>query len=159
MKKYTTWLKVAAIFQVLTAAFHSISLFVTPIPTNDTEKQLLDLMSTYMMDMGSGFHRSMGDLMTGLSSCFSLVYLLGGLLNWYLVSKKLAPDIFRGVIIINLVIFGIAFGLMVTFTFLPPIILTGLVFTFLLFSWVSIRSRAQKAMSQPKDEHPLADIE
>ena len=142
MKKYAIWLKVATIFQLITAAIHSISLFVAPVPANDTEKQLLDLMSNYAMDMGAGFHRSMTEIVTALSTCVTLVYLLGGLLNLYLVNKVPA-DIFRGVIVINVIIFGIGFGVMVAFAFLPPIVLTGLVFTFLLFSWVTVRGREQ----------------
>jgi len=44
---------------------HSISFFQKLVPANDTEKQLLDLMSNYKFDL-AGSLRSMGDLMTGL---------------------------------------------------------------------------------------------
>ncbi len=136
--KYTTWLKTAAIFQFLTALIHGIGLFISPEATNETEKILIDLMNTYKMDLGAGFSRSMSDLFTALSSCFSLVYLLAALLNWYLMRRKVSADIMKGVIIINVVIFGISFAIMAYFTFLPPIILTGLSFFFLLMALLTI---------------------
>ena len=46
MKKYATWLKTAAIFQFITAVIHAISLFVTPPPSNEAEKQLFTLTDT-----------------------------------------------------------------------------------------------------------------
>jgi len=138
MNKYSTWLKTAAIFQLVAAVIHAITLFIPLPPNNETEKQLVTLMDSYKFDFGAGFHRTMGDLTLALSACFSLVCLLGGLLNWYLLQKKVEPGIMWGVININLLVFGILFGLTVAFAFLAPIILTGLIFLFLLFSRFTI---------------------
>ncbi|MCW5911557.1 MAG: hypothetical protein KIT62_10805 [Cyclobacteriaceae bacterium] len=132
MKKYTTWLKTASVFQFITAVIHATSLFLKPPPANDTEKQLFELMDTYKFDFGAGFHRTMGELTLALSACFCLVCLLGGLINWYLIRKKADTEIMKGIITINLVVFGICFGLMATFAFLPPIVLSGLIFLFLI---------------------------
>ncbi len=138
MKKYTTWLKTALVFQFITAVIHATTLFLKPPPNNETEKQLFALMDTYKFDFGAGFHRTMGELTLALSACFCLVCLLGGLLNWYLLRKKVEPEIMKGVININLIVFGICFGLMATFTFLPPVILSGLIFLFLILSRLTI---------------------
>jgi hypothetical protein len=134
MKKYSTWLKTTAILQFTAAIIHAITLFVTLPPNNETEKQLFTLMDTYRLDFGAGFHRTMGELVFALSACFCLVCLLGSLLNWYLLRKKVGPEIMQGVITINLVVFGILFGLTVAFAFLMPIILSGLIFLFLIIS-------------------------
>ena len=134
MKNYITWLKVTAISQVIIAVIHSISLFITLPPSNETEKQLFALMDTYKLDLGAGFHRTMNELTLVFSACFFLLYLLGGLLNWYLLQKKVEPQIMKGVITINLVIFGICFVLTTIFAFLFPIILTGLIVLFLILS-------------------------
>ena len=131
MKNYTFWLRAASIMQFLTTIAHSISLFTNPIPENETEKELIRLMDTYKLDLGNGFHKTMNELMTPLSACLSLLCLLGGLINWYIIQKKLAADIVRGIIIINLIVFGICFGLILIYAFLPPIILTGLIFVLL----------------------------
>ena len=138
MKKYSTWLKTAAILQFTAAIIHAITLFVTPPPNNETEKQLFTLMDTYRFDFGAGFYRTMNELMFALSACFCLVCLLGSLLNGYLLRKKVGSEIMQGVITINLVVFGILFGLTVTFAFLMPIILSGLIFLFLIFSRLTI---------------------
>lgn len=137
------WLKTAAIFQLITAIIHSITLFINQPPANETEKQIFTLMETYKFDFGAGFHRTMAELIIALSACLSLVCLLGGLLNWYLLRKKTGPEVMQGVITINLVVFGILFGLTVAFAFLIPIILAGLIFLSLIFSRLVI-SRAVK---------------
>jgi len=130
-KRYSFWLWLAVVLQLLNAAGHSLSFFVTQVPTNDTERQLLDLMANYRLDMGAGFHRTTHQLFTALSACFPLFYLLGALNNIYCLKKKVDVGLLRGLLAIQLIVFGIAFGVVVVFAFLPPILLTGLVFVFL----------------------------
>ena len=139
MKNYIVWLKTAAILQFIAAIIHATTLFISLPPNNETEKQLFTLMDTYKFDFGAGFHRTMGELTLALSACFTLVCLLGSLLNWYLLRKKVEPQIMKGVITINLVVFGILFVLVTTFAFLMPIILIGLIILFLLLSRFTIR--------------------
>jgi len=138
MKNYIIWLKTAAILQLIIAIIHAVSLFVTLPPNNGTEKQLFALMDTYKFDLGAGFHRTMNELTLVFSACFCLLNLLGGLLNWYLLRKKVEPQIMKGVITINLVVFGICFVLIAIFAFLFPIILTGLLVLFLILSRFTI---------------------
>ncbi|MBA4853931.1 LIC_13387 family protein [Emticicia sp. BO119] len=138
MKNYTFWLKAASIMQFLTAIVHSISLFTDPIPENDKEKELLDLMGTYKLDFGAGFHRTMNEIMTPLSACLSLLCLLGGLINWYILQKKVSSEVVKGIITFNLIVFGICFGLIMVYAFLPPIIMTGLIFVFLGVSLITV---------------------
>lgn len=134
MKNYKTWLKVAAIFQLITAVTHAITLFITPPPNNETEKQLFELMSTYKFDFGAGFHRTMDELTLTLSSCLSLLCMFAGLISFYLLKKKAGPDIMQGIITLNLVVFGILFILTIAFTFLIPISQIGLILLFLILS-------------------------
>jgi hypothetical protein len=139
MKNYITWLKAAAIFQFIFAIIHAATLFITPLPSNETEKQLLTLMETYQMDFGSGFHRTMGELTLVFSASLCLLMLFGGLINWYLVRKRTDSEIMKGVITINLIVFGTCFGVTATFAFLFPIILSGLIFIFLIVSRLTLR--------------------
>lgn len=69
--------------QFLTAFFHSLSFFTSPVSANETEKQLIDLFTNYKQDLGMGFNRSMYDLFRGLSACFTLICILGGWVNLY----------------------------------------------------------------------------
>jgi hypothetical protein len=143
MKKYSTWLKAAAIVQFINVIIHVPSLFITPAPNNETEKQLFTLMDTYQFDLGAGYHRTMSELTLVFSACLCLVCLLGGLLNWYLLRKKTEPEIMKGVIIINLVVFGVLSGLTIIFTFLLPIISIGLIVLFLSLSLFTISKNSQ----------------
>lgn len=138
LRRYTFWLAAAVIFQLLTALLHSLSLFVRPEASNDTERQMMALMTTHRFDMGGGFHPTAANLMTALSSCFSFVCLLGGLTLGYLLWKQTEPNVMKGIIGINLIVFGAIFAVMAVFTFLPPIILTGLIFVNLLAAYLVV---------------------
>jgi hypothetical protein len=138
LKRYTFWLTAAIIFQLLTAAFHAISLFVNPEPANDTERQLQTFMTTYKLDAGAGFHPTFSNLFTALSSCFTFLCLFAALSNGYLLWKHTEPSVMKGIIGINVVIFGAVFAMMAFFTFLPPIICTGLIFVNLLAAFIVI---------------------
>ena len=137
--KITSWLKVATGFQFLTAAFHSISLVFAPKGQNETEKQLLDLMHYYKMDMGSGIHRSMWQLYSAMSSCFVLLFLLGALINLYIIKNKTSADWAKAIVSIEIIIYGICFLVMVLLTFIPPAALTGLVFICLIVSYFRVK--------------------
>lgn len=138
LKRYTFWLSAAVLFQLLTAIVHALSLFVAPKAENETEQQLMTLLTTYRRDMGGGFAPTTADLMLALSSCFSFVCLLGGLTLGYLLWKQTEPNVMKGIIGINLIVFGAIFAVMAVFTFLPPIILTGLIFVNLLAAYLVV---------------------
>lgn len=138
MKK-NPWIWAVVVMQFLTAAFHSISFFVKNVPENDTEKQLNQLITTYKKDLGFGFAPTFSDLFTALSSCMTFLCLLGGLVNFYLIRKKAPVSIIKGVVGINILIFGAAFLVMLAYTFIMPIVCMGLIFLFLLISWFTIQ--------------------
>ncbi len=141
LKRYTFWLWAAVVLQFLTAFFHSLSFIITPEFNNDTERQLFDLASTYRFDMGGGFHPTFGNLFTALSACFPFLFILGGLINAYLLRKKAGVEILKGILVINIIVFGSCFAVMAIFTFPPPIILSGLVFVALLVALFLISRR------------------
>lgn len=131
MRNYRTWLWAAAVFQLLTAFFHSLSFLRDPVPQNETEKTLIDLMANYQQD-AMGMMVTTHDIMTALSACFTLVCLLGGWINVYLLRQNAPQGLVKGLISIQLLVFGILFAVMAAFTFPPPIVLTGLIFVCLL---------------------------
>ncbi len=138
IRKFTFWFWVAIVMQGLTGVFHSLSLFISPQPANETEIQMISLMTSYRIDAGAGFYPTYSGLFTALSSCFTFLCLFAALMNGFLVRKKLMPDVMRGVVGINLLIFGALFAVMAYFTFLPPIICTGLIFANLLAAYLLI---------------------
>lgn len=137
-KNYTFWLKASIVFQWLTAMVHSMSLINKMQGSNDTEKQLLDLMNTYHLQAGAGFTPTMQDLMTSFSIGFTLLLIFGGLINLFLLRKKADPVILKGLVGISLIIFGLCFVAMLFLTFLPPIICLGLITVSLLMCYLMI---------------------
>jgi len=138
LKRYTFWLWIAIAFLLLNTIIHSITLFIQPAPQNEIERQLIHLMTTYHNDFGAGFHPTPQNLFTALSSCFSLLCLLGALMNAYLVRKRVSTEIMRGVLAIDLLVFGICFVVVAIFTFLLPIIMTGLIVVFLTLAFITL---------------------
>jgi len=151
LKRHTVWLWIAVVLLLLTGAIHSISLFITPTPGNETERQLLGLMANYKLDMGPGFRPTMGNLLTALSSCFTFLWLLAGLTIAYLLKKKVAPDILRGVVAINLLVLGASFIVNLIFTFLLPIVLTGLCVLFLGAGLIAIPNSSTSDKTGERD--------
>ncbi len=142
--KITPWLKAAIVFQLLTSAIHSLSFLRSPQGKNETEKQLLDLMYNYKMDMGAGFHRSMGEIFTSVSFCFTMIFLLGGLLNFYMIRKKASAELLKGFVGIQALVFGAVFIMAVLFAFLPPATFTGIVFVLLVISYFRLDAEPKK---------------
>jgi len=138
LKRYRFWLWTAVVVLFVTALIHSLTLFFQPAPQGETQRQLFDLMANYKQDFGAGFKRSTKELVTALSACFSLVCLLGGLTLAFLLRKQADVRLLKGIVGIHGLVFGICFALMVVFTFLPPIVLTGLIFVSLVLSYFLI---------------------
>jgi hypothetical protein len=137
MNNYLLWIRVTAMLQIITACVHAMGFLRQPIPANETERTLYDLMSTYRPDVGPFFHPTTEDIFLALSACFSFLYLLAGMTNLYLVQKNLPPQIWKGLVSINLLVFGGAFLVMLMLTFLPPIVLSGSVFISLSMAYAT----------------------
>lgn len=134
LKSFKFWVRAAAVVQIFTGLAHSISLFVPMQGTNETENEMLSLMTSYPMDMGAGFTPTMMNVYLALSSCFTFMYLFGGAINLYLL-KRLPSESWRGYLGITILVFGACAGMMFRFTFMPPIVLTALATLFLLISY------------------------
>lgn len=132
---FRKWFWTAIAFQLITGLIHSISLFVSTEPSNETERQMEMLISTYRIDAGAGFHPTFSNLFTALSSCFSFLCIFAALVNGYLLWKRVDDQVLKGILAINAVIFAGCFTVMSFLTFLPPIICTGLIVIASLISY------------------------
>ncbi|MEP6945683.1 MAG: hypothetical protein ABJA02_07180 [Acidobacteriota bacterium] len=136
LKSYTFWLSAAVLFQLLTAAIHCISFFVEPDLNNETERQIHTLITTYREDLGAGFAPTFSELFTALSACFPLLCLLGALTMGYLMFKHVEPGLMKGIIAINLGVFGVCLLVMLSLTFLLPITMTALIVFNLVLAYI-----------------------
>jgi hypothetical protein len=66
---------------------HSISLFEKTVPANETERQLIDLMTNYRFNL-LGSMRSMDTMLRGFSVSFMLTPLALGALNFALLRER-----------------------------------------------------------------------
>lgn len=79
--------KAGALWLLILGTVHSTSLFVKQVAANDTERQILDLMTSYRFNL-MGSLRSMSDLMRGFSVAFMLAPLALGVLDLMLSRER-----------------------------------------------------------------------
>jgi uncharacterized membrane protein len=79
--------KAGALWLLILGAVHSTSLFIKQVPANDTERQILYLMTSYRFNL-MGSLRSMSDLMRGFSVAFMLAPLAFGVLDLMLSRER-----------------------------------------------------------------------
>jgi hypothetical protein len=79
--------KTGAVLLVVVGLLHSLSLFHKPVPANETEWQLLDLMANYKFNLMGSF-RSMADLLQGFSVSFMVAALGVGALDLVLAGER-----------------------------------------------------------------------
>ena len=136
--KFKFWFTLSSVMQLLTGIMHCIGLIQKLIPENEKEAKLLDLMSQYQFDLGAGFYRSMEDLFNSFSICFAILFLFAAAINLFLSRQKDLKNARKGILLINLIFFFIVFVVMCRFTFLPPIICTGLIVLFLCIGYFKL---------------------
>ena len=132
LKRYTFWFSAAILFQLITGTVHVLSLFITPSVTDDTHRQILTLVTSYKINAGAGFTPTYYNLFTAFSSCFTFLCFFAALTNGYLLFKHTEPTVMRGIIAINVGIFGLVFLTFIYFTFPTLIFFAGLIFVNLL---------------------------
>jgi len=129
--------KAGAVVLVLFGIVHSLSLVEKIVPANDTERQLLDLMTSYKFNL-AGSMRSMDDLLRGFSICF-IVGLVGlGGLDLTLAGER--TELVRRLALINVLWLGAMTAVSLRYFFIAPtsFFVAGLLF--FLAAWVRLRA-------------------
>ena len=72
-----------------------------------------------------------------------------GLVNGYVLKKRVGSELLGGIMLINLVVFGVCFAIMAVFTFLPPMVMTGLIFVLIALAVVLQRLNPGSAKQKP----------
>ena len=129
--------KSGGVFLILLGLVHSISFFEKLVPANDTERQLLDLMSSYKFNL-MGSHRSMGDLFQGFSVAFMLAALGIGALT--LAVSKERTSLLKRVALVIAIWLALMTGVSLHYFFPAPT--SSLVVALLLFvlAWLRLTS-------------------
>jgi len=126
---------------IATCFIHLVGLFQEFTPANETERQLIDLMTNYKVVFGS-FSFTMGSLQEGFSLCFSLLFLWAGGLSLVL-SYQLAGQqrILFNVGIINTVALVMGTTISIIYFFPPPTICFAIALAFFALSLFKLRSK------------------
>ena len=89
-----TAFKVGCYLAFLTAMLHMVGVLTgPPQPTNDTERQLFDLASTYKMPLPGGPSRSMIEINSGFSLTYALMLALTGGLGLIILRRSAADPL------------------------------------------------------------------
>ncbi len=109
--------KTGAWVLILLGLAHSLSLFQKPLPANDIEKQLLDLMDGYKFNL-LGSLRSMADLLQGFSASFAVAALCLGVLA-LLLSRERA-GLLKRVALVDTIWLGVMTAVSLRYFFIIP---------------------------------------
>ena len=114
------WFRIGSIVLMITAFVHLIGHFIGMTPTNETEKQLIDLMTGYRLQT---VNVTMMDLYKGFSLFYALFFLMTGELNlWLARAYKENPDELKKVAVVNVIGLSIGTGISFYYFFIGPII-------------------------------------
>jgi hypothetical protein len=131
--------KAGALWLLMLGAVHSTSLFIKQVPANDTERQILDLMTGYRFNL-MGSLRSMSDLMRGFSVAFMLAPLAFGVLDLMLSRER--AGILKRVALVQIIWLAAMIVVALRYFFAVP--LSFLVVALLIFAlaWLKLPADA-----------------
>ena len=131
--------KAGALWLLILGVVHSTSLFIKQVPANDTERQILDLMTSYRFNL-SGSLRSMSDLMRGFSVAFMLAPLAFGVLD--LVLSRERAGLLKRVALVQIIWLAAMIVVALRYFFAVP--LSFLVVALLIFAlaWLKLPADA-----------------
>jgi len=128
-----------AILLVILGLVHSLSLIKAPVPSNDTERQFLDLMPNYKFDL-MGSQRSMDNMLRGLSISFMLAALVLGLLD--LVVRRERTQLLKRIALVNVLWLAAMTGVSLRYFFAAPTSFLVAAFLVFLLAWLTLPSAA-----------------
>ena len=114
---------------------HALSLFVKMAAANDTERQLLGLMSSYKFDL-MGSSRSMENLMRGFSISFLVAAWGLGALDLVLVRERLG--LLKRVALVNVIWLAVMTAVSLTYFFAAPSFCLTVTLVIFGLAWVQL---------------------
>ncbi len=120
---------------IVIAAVHSISLFQKPMVRNDSEKQLMELMTTYRFTV-MGSVRTMNDFLRGFSISFGLASLGFGVLDFTLRRERAA--LLKPVALVNVIWLAVMTGVSWHYFFAAPTSFLAATMLIFVLAWVKL---------------------
>jgi hypothetical protein len=129
--------KAGAVLLVVLGLVHSLSLFHHNVPANDTEKQLLDLMTNYQFNL-MGSMRTMSGLLRGFSISFMLGALALGALDLVLAGER--TGLLKRVALINAIWLAAMSAVAVRYFFILPLSFLATAMVIFALAWLKLPS-------------------
>lgn len=124
-----------AVWLVLLGLVHSLSLLGKPVPANNTESQLMDLMAHYKFSV-MGSMRSMDDFLRGFSISFMLAALVMGALG--LALRREGAGLLKRVAMINTIWLAAMTAVSLRYFFIVPISFLAIALLIFALAWLKL---------------------
>jgi hypothetical protein len=132
------------VIQLLSVPIHFLGMLRRkPVPANEQEKMLQDLLHNYRFNLGAGFVRSMGDFLTGFGVVYGVFILFFGLINVFAIRQVDDSRFLVTLVWLNVLCMALVTAIAFKFFFLPP----------LLFSAVPFLAFLGAALTAPPQTH------
>jgi hypothetical protein len=131
---------IGAVVLVLLGLVHSLSLFEKPVPANDTERQLLDLMSNYKFNV-MGSMRSWDNFIRGFSISFMLSALGLGALDLALCRER--AGLLKRVALVNAIWLAAMTAVSLRYFFIFPTMFLVTALLIFALAWLNLSSHGE----------------
>jgi multisubunit Na+/H+ antiporter MnhF subunit len=137
------WFRIGSIAMIITCFLHLIGHFSGMTASNETEKQMLDLMSSYTLQP---LNITMMDLFNGFSLFYALFFLMAGELNlWLARALKGNPSELKKVAAVNIIGLSIGTVVSVIYFFSAPIIYISAALAYFVIAFVMLSREERSA--------------
>lgn len=128
-----------AVWLIFMGLVHSLSLFGTQVPKNDTERQLQDLVSNYKFNV-LGSMRSTDDFLRGFSISFLLAGLVTGTLD--LALRRERPGLLKRIALVNAIWLALMLAVGLRYFFIIPNSFIGVGLVLFVAAWLKLPSES-----------------
>lgn len=129
-----------AVTLLIMGLVHSLSFFAKQVPTNETERQLLDLMANYRFNL-MGSMRSMNNLLRGFSISFMLAALVMGAVDLVLCRERAA--LLKRVALVNAIWLATMTAVSLRYFFVIPISFFVVALLIFVLAWLKLPGSAR----------------
>src|SRR5437764_12832994 len=127
--------KVGAAALLVLAAVHSLSLIRDLAPANDTERQLVSLMSNYKFNL-MGSARTMAELLRGFSVSFMVTALGFGIFDFSLSNERVG--LLKRAALVNIIWLAVMVAVSLRYFFIIPVSFLAVTLLIFVLAWFKL---------------------
>ena len=131
--------KGGAVSLLILGVVHSFSLIRDLDPANDTERQLVSLMSNYKFNL-MGSARTMADMLRGFSVSFMVAALGFGVFDFSLSAER--AGLLKRVALINIIWLAVMVAVSLRYFFILPVSFLSVTLLIFLLAWLKLPTEA-----------------